>query len=487
MGIAPFGSAEVFRETVQIQRFVLRARRQRELVRMVAGGGSVRLNDAQRSPVRSKTPSATRTTDELPVQLGTLRSRSIRRRMWDELRGWQIVAKRRGRHPEKALTAVGVRQAKKPGRYADGNGLYLVVDPTGAKRWVLRTVVQRRRRDIGLGGLSVVGLAEARDLALTLRKTARAGGDPLSDRRKTQSVSPTFAEAAERVHEEHRHGWKNEKHAQQWLITLQTYAYPTLGKLAISNIDAPDILKTLGPIWLSKPETARRVRQRIGTVLDWAKAAGFRTGDNPVQGVTKGLPKQTDRQEHHAAIPYARVPAFIHSLRASPGSERVKLAFEFLILTASRTNEVLGMKWSELDLGEKLWTVPAVRMKAKREHRIPLSDRGAAIVEAARPLALGSDYVFPGTNEAKPMSNMVFLMTLRRMNVDATAHGFRSSFRDWASEQTNFPREVCEAALAHTIESKVEAAYRRSDLFNKRRELMANWSIFILEGANAGQ
>lgn len=386
---------------------------------------------------------------------------------------------KQGRHPEKALTAVQVRSLKQAGRYADGNGLHLVVDASGAKRWLLRIVVQGKRRDIGLGGVALVSLAEAREKALALRKEAREGGDPLAERRKPKVTVPTFAEAAEQVHAGHKAGWKNDKHAAQWLSTLRTYAFPHLGSRQVDQVDTPDILRVLTPIWLTKPETARRVRQRIGTVLDWAKAAGHRRGDNPIEGVERGLPKQTERDEHHAALPYAEVPAFVARLRAPGTGELARLAFEFLILTAARTGEVLGAEWSEVNETEALWTVPAARMKAGREHRVPLSHRALAILHRAKELAPESTLVFPGRQAGKPMSNMVFLMALRRMDVPITAHGFRSSFRDWAAEATSLPREVAEMALAHSIENKVEAAYRRGDLLGKRREMMNSWSSYI--------
>lgn len=386
--------------------------------------------------------------------------------------------KRGGRHPERAFSPVTVRNQNVPGRYADGNGLYLVVSPTGAKRWLLRTVVNGRRRDIGLGGLSLVSLAEAREKALAYRKLARSGGDPLAERRAATRVVPTFAEAARRVHDEHKHGWKNAKHAGQWINTLEQYAVPVIGDRRVDKIDTPDVLRVLSPIWLAKPETARRVRQRIKTVLDWAKASGFRTAENPVDGVAKGLPRQLEHKEHHAALAYSEVPGFIAKLRASKLNEPTRLAFEFLILTGARTGEVVGAKREEVDLAAKVWAVPAKRMKAGREHRVPLSKRCVAILRRAEELAGTSEYVFPSQDPAKPISNMAFLMALRRMNLSVTAHGFRSAFRDWAAEQTNFPREVCEMALAHAIESKVEAAYRRGDLFEKRRELMSAWAVF---------
>jgi integrase len=387
--------------------------------------------------------------------------------------------KPRGRHPEKNLTAMQVRSLSKPGRYADGNGLYLVVEPSGAKRWVLRTVVRGKRRDMGLGGLSLVTLAEAREKAVSYRKLAREGGDPLAERRKTRTVVPTFAEAIERVHAEHKASWRNQKHAQQWINTLSQYAVPLIGGKQVDQIDTPDILKVLSPIWLTKPETARRVRQRIGTVLDWAKAAGFRTGDKPVVGVAKGLPKQGDRDDHHTALQYAQVPDFVRRLQASNHTEVGRLAFEFLILTAARTGEVLWAKWEEVDPMQRVWTVPAERMKTGRQHRVPLSERAVEILTRAKEIGGGSDYLFPGRGGTKPLSNMVFLMALRRMKLDITAHGFRSSFRDWAAEQTSFPREVCEMALAHVIENRVEAAYRRGDLFEKRRDLMEAWASYV--------
>jgi integrase len=367
-----------------------------------------------------------------------------------------------------------------PGRYADGNGLYLIVDPSGAKRWMLRTIVQGKRRDIGLGGCKLVSLAEAREMALTFRKIAREGGDPLAERRKQRMVIPTFEHAARSVHAEHLPTWTNRKHGVQWINTLSHYVFPILGNQPVDKIETSDVLKVLSPIWLIKPETARRVRQRIGTVLDWAKAAGFRTGDNPVDGVSKGLPKQANGDEHHAALPFSNVPDFIIRLRASDATETTRLAFEFLILTATRTSEVLGAKWCEIDIGSKTWTIPADRMKAKRLYKVPLADRALEILDRCKILAGDSEYVFPGRSNKKPLCNTVFLMALRRMGIAATAHGFRSAFRDWGSERTNFPREVCEQALAHTIKDKTEAAYRRGDLLDKRRELTAAWNAFLV-------
>ena len=383
------------------------------------------------------------------------------------------------RHPDRSLTAVQVRQIKTPGRHADGNGLYLLVEPTGAKRWVLRTVVRGRRRDIGLGSARLVPLADARETAALYRRTARAGGDPITEHRKPSVVVPTFEEGARLVHKQHALAWRNPKHAEQWINTLKRYAFPHFGDRRVDEIEPADVLRALSPIWLTKPETARRVRQRIRAVFDWAKGAGHRRGDNPVDGVARALPRQSDRAEHHAALPYAEVPAFIYAMRASGINEITKLAFEVLILTATRTGELLGARWEEIDLDSGVWTVPAERMKARREHRVPLAPEAVAILKRARELSADSDFVFPGRSVPRPLSNMVFLQTLRRMKVKVTAHGFRSAFRDWAAEHTNFPREVCEMALAHTIKNKAEAAYRRGDMLEKRRELMAAWASFV--------
>jgi integrase len=384
----------------------------------------------------------------------------------------------RKKHPEKALSAVGIRALKKPGRYGDGNGLYLKVTKSGAKRWELRTVVYGKRRDIGLGGLKLVSLAEARELAEKYRKLARNDGDPIAEKRRERRVVPTFKEAAEAVHKDHAKGWKNAKHGDQWINTLKTYAYPAFGDRRVDQIDTPEILKALSPIWLTRPETARRVRQRIGAVLDWAKAAGFRTGDNPVEEIGKALPRQSDRKGHHAALPYMEVSDFVQKLHAD-GATITNLAFEFLILTAARTGEVLRAKWNEVDSEQASWTIPADRMKAGREHRVPLVPRCVEILREAKRLSADSELIFPGRSGEKPMSNMAFLMTMRRMEIGYTVHGFRSAFRDWASERTNFAREICEAALAHIVKDKTEAAYRRGDLFDRRRELMVTWAAFV--------
>ena len=386
--------------------------------------------------------------------------------------------KQTGRHPDKALTSAKVRNVTEPGRHTDGNGLYLIVDPSGAKRWLQRVVVNGKRTDIGLGSLRLVSLAEARDEAVRLRKIARAGGNPLADRLAAKRVTPIFEKAANTVHAAHKESWNNEKHGDQWINTLKEYVFPVFGQKQVDQIESADVLKALNPIWLSKQETARRVLQRIRTVFDWAKASGHRSGDNPVDGISKVLPKQNAVGSHHAALPYAKASQFIKQLRKVDAGASARLALEFAILTAARTNEVLGANWDEIDLKKKTWTIPASRMKAKREHRVPLAPRCIEIIAEARGLSDGKTLVFPGRYPEKPLSNMVFLMLLRRMkHQDITVHGFRSSFQDWASEQTNIPSAVCEAALAHTVKDKTEAAYNRTDLFDKRRELMNLWAV----------
>ncbi len=387
--------------------------------------------------------------------------------------------KPRGRHPERALTAVKVRNSTHPGRYADGNGLYLVVDPSGAKRWVLRTIVRGKRTDLGLGSVRLVPLADARDEATRLRRIAREGGDPLAERRALRAI-PTFREAAETVHAAHSETWRNGKHVDQWISTLKTYAFPHIGDRRVDQIDTADVLRVLLPVWTSKPETARRVRQRIKVVLDWAAVAGHRSAENPAVLVDRGLPPQPDKKNkrHHAAMPYNELSGFVKDLQGSEASEPMRLAFEFLILTAARTGEVIGATRDEIDLDKSVWTIPAERMKAGKPHRIPLAPRCVEIVKRALDLG-GSDWLFPGLRPGKPLSNTAFLMHMRRAKVDYVPHGFRSAFRDWIGEQTAFPREIAEAALAHMIENKTEAAYARSDLFERRRKLMAAWADYI--------
>jgi integrase len=389
--------------------------------------------------------------------------------------------KSKGRHPENRLTTPAIKVAQ-PGRHADGGGLYLEVDANGAKRWFLRTTVRGRRKDIGLGGLSYVGLAEAREKARALRKVARDGGDPVAERDKDKRRSITFEEAARKVHAEHIEPVnRNAKANAQWLSTLEAYVIPKMGKRPVFAIDQADVLRALGPIWIEKPETARRVKQRIRTVLDWSRANGMGDGAHPVDGIEKALPRQSNRDKHHAALPYAELPALWPRLEAVNGMGA--LALRFTILTAARSGEARGATWDEIDLDARTWSIPAERMKAAKDHRVPLSDAAVMVLRQAKAAALRDDetLVFPSTKPGKPISDMTLSAVLKRLDVSVTVHGFRSTFRDWTEESTNFPHEVKEAALAHAVRNAVERAYRRTDLFEKRRAMMETWAAFATQ------
>ena len=372
------------------------------------------------------------------------------------------------------LTKRGVETAK-AGRHGDGSGLYLVVDPSGARRWVLRVTVKRKRRDLGLGGTSYVPLQEAREKAQEYRRIAKQGGDPLFDAKKE---IPTFAEMAKQVHMERLPTWKNPKHGDQWINTLRDYTFPKIGRLPVSDIGQPEVLSCLSPIWTEKHETARRVSQRIKSVLDVAKSKGFRTGENPVTEIrdARVLPKVNVVVKHHKAMSWQDAPAFYVDLHSR--SAMAAKALMFTCLTGSRTGEVLGMRWDEIHSKERLWVCPAERMKGKVEHRVPLTDAMLAVLEPLQ--AMKSNYVFEGQRRNKPLSNMAMLMLLRRMGVEGvTVHGFRSTFRDWASEVANVPREVAEISLSHKVGSDSERSYARSDLLDLRRALMERWSAYV--------
>lgn len=385
------------------------------------------------------------------------------------------------------LTALKVQRAK-PGRHGDGGGLYLVVSDTGARKWVLRIQKNGKRHDLGLGSANDVPLAEAREAANDIRRAVRQGDSPLARRHRARQSIPTFREAAAMVHEEHRPSWKNPKHAAQWLSTLETYAFPRLGDLPVNQIDGPMVRDVLADIWLTIPETARRVRQRIGTVLDYAHAKGWREAEMPLRAVSRGLPKQPKKNGHFAAMHWQDLPAFLTNMEQTlKAGETVRLAIEFLVQTAARSGEVRGARWSEFDLEEKTWSIPADRMKAGEAHRIPLSDRAVEILRRMAELRRTDDqdsFVFEGQKPGRPLSDMTLSMPIRRAKLGITVHGFRSAFRDWAAERTSFPRELAEKALAHTVRNKVEAAYQRGDLFDKRRELMDAWAQYCQSAAS---
>ena len=384
--------------------------------------------------------------------------------------------KPKGRHPDKALSAAFVRSAP-PGRHCDGHGLYLFVQPSGTRSWVQRLVIRGRRRDLGLGSVALVSLAEAREKARANRKLAREGGDPRADRRRTPGV-PSFSEAAARVLEQKQAGWRSEKHRKGWIATLERYAFPRIGAMPVSDVTSADVLEVLVSIWHTKPSTARSVLQRIRSVLDWAVAMEFR-GDNPCDRLRSVLGPQNHVVEHMRALPHREVAAAIRTVRASGAPPPAPLAFEFLVLTAARWSEVRWAAWAEIDPTERVWTVPATRMKAKREHRVPLCRRALQVLDEARArVGVDGPLVFTRSG-AGPLADQGLRRLLRKHGIAAVPHGFRSSFRDWAAEETDHPREVIEAALAHVVQNKVEAAYRRTDLFDRRRHLMNDWAAYV--------
>jgi integrase len=386
------------------------------------------------------------------------------------------------------LSAVEVKGISQKGMYHDGGGLYLQVSVGGAKSWIFRFMLDGRAREMGLGPVHAIPLADARKRAAECRRMRFDGLDPIEARRAQleqnkldAAKSMTFDACAAAYIDAHKAGWRNAKHVDQWSNTLGTYAGPVFGSLPVQAVHVGLVMKALEPIWQAKPETASRLRGRIEAVLDWATVRGYRKGDNPARWrghLDKLLPARSKvrKVEHHPALPYDELADFVGVLRSQEGI--AARALEFLILTAARTGEVIGARWGEIDLEEKIWVVPAARMKVGREHRVPLSAAAIAVLEEMKKIR-ESDFVFPGGKRGKPLSNMAMLAVLKRMDRgDLTSHGFRSSFRDWAAERTNFPREVAEMALAHTVGDKVEAAYRRGDLFQKRRQMMDGWARF---------
>lgn len=387
------------------------------------------------------------------------------------------------------LSFKAVEKNSKPGCYADGGGLYLQIGPSGNKSWLFRYMLNRQAREMGLGSVIVVSLARAREKAADCRRLLAERIDPIEARnnaRMRQALETartvSFAECAELFIKAHKADWKNPKHVDQWQNTINAYCDPVFGATPVQNVDTALVLKALEPIWAAKPETASRVRGRVERVLDWAKARSYRNGENPARWrghLDKLLPKleKKKRVKHHPALPFRDIGSFMLKVRAEDGI--AARALEFLILTTTRTIETIAARWIELDLEAAMWVIPPERMKAHNEHRVPLS---AAAVKLLRSLQTtrrdGEEFVFPGM-PGRHLSNMALLALLRRMGRDdVTVHGFRSTFRDWASETTNYPHEVCEMALAHTVSNAVEAAYRRGDLFEKRRRLMAEWSKY---------
>ena len=394
------------------------------------------------------------------------------------------MADTKRRHPRNALSAAQVRNAKGPVKLYDGHGLFLRVEANGAKRWVQRLVIRGKQREMGLGSADLVTLADARTVALENRKLARTGGDPLAKRREAEAVM-TFEEAARKVHEAHAPTWKNPKHADQFINTLVAYVFPHFGTARIPEITSSDVLEALTPIWNEKPETARRVRQRVGMVMKYGMAKGWRK-DNPVEAVKLALPKQNRAVTNRKALPYDEVAGCIAAVQASGAWAATKLCIEFLVLTAARSGEARLAPWSEIDLKRKEWVIPPERMKMSRPHRVPLSERAMQVLTAAEKLRDASGLVFPSLR-GKALSDMTLSKLVKELGFDADVHGFRSSFRTWVQEMTSYPREMAEIALAHAVGDATEQAYARSDLFEKRREMMEDWAGYLSASGVAGE
>jgi integrase len=385
------------------------------------------------------------------------------------------------------LSALRVTKETTPGVYGDGGGLYLRVSASGAKSWIFRYMLDRRSHEMGLGATHAVNLVEARQKAADARNLCARGIDPLTSknaavakRRLKEALEISFKDCAETYIAAHEKGWRNEKHRAQWKATLETYAYPVIGELSVASVDTALVTKILEPLWSAKPETASRLRGRIESVLNWAKARGYRDGENPARWrghLDNLLPAigKIRAVKHHAALPYEQIGAFVRELQTCDGV--AARALEFAILTAARTSEVIGARWTEIDLAAKIWKVPSSRMKGNREHRVPLSAYAIEILDKMRPMKTDG-FVFVGANPDCALSSTAVLTVLRRIRREVTVHGFRSTFRDWAAERTNFSSEVAEMALAHAVADKVEAAYRRGDMFEKRRRLMQQWATF---------
>lgn len=390
------------------------------------------------------------------------------------------------------LTVRQIERLNEPGRYSDGHGLYLRITPSGTKNWALRYEFNGRERMMGLGSFHAFNLPEARERARAARQQLADGVDPIAAKAEKKAAEAlaaaahlTFKDAAKQYYAFHESKWRNRKHAAQFLSTLETYAYPVIGNLRVADIETSHIFRVLDPIWKIKTETASRVRSRIENVLTWATVRGHRSGDNPARWrghLREALPsrQQLTKVRHHPALPFVELPAFVALLRARDGM--AARALELTILTAARTGEITGARWDEFDLEAKVWVVPAERMKAGKEHRVPLSPRACQLLAV---LPREGEFVFPGPRKGAPLSNMAMAAVLKRMEVPsdrATVHGFRSTFRDWAAERTSYPNEMVEMALAHTIKNHTEAAYRRGDLLQRRAKLMADWATFCSGG-----
>ena len=399
---------------------------------------------------------------------------------------WGILwGRMKKRHPYNKLTSITVKKLSKPGKYADGNNLYLHIDPSGARRWILRMTVGHRRRDMGLGSTMIVSLEEARKLARLYRGIAKSGGDPFAERQKERGFKVTFTFCAQKVHELNKPTWKNEKFAIQWFSSLENHVLPKIGNIPVSQITSSDILGVLSPIWNNRSDTARKLKQRIRLVIKWARAKGYFHGDDPVELAEQALPKKKRSDNHHKSLPYQDIPDLIVKIRESKISLPTQLAIQFTIHSACRTSEALRASWDEIDMKTLIWTIPANRMKTDKAHEVPISSGMLDILKEAKEKIDSTDFIFSSEQSGKELSNNTLRLAVqKRLGVDTTIHGMRSSFKDWASETTNFANEVSEMALAHVIPNKTEAAYRRGNLMEKRRHLMQMWSDYINDNQN---
>ena len=386
------------------------------------------------------------------------------------------------------LTVLSAKALREPGRYGDGDGLYLHIAPSGSKSWVQRIVIDGRRRDIGLGSYSTVSLVQARTMAASNRTAVSAGRDPLAERQAVKEAArnpvpsvPTFAEAAVRVIEFRRPTWSNPKHAAQWESTLATYVFPFIGETAVDEITSGDVLAVLEPIWTTKPETASRVKQRVETVMDWVVTHGHRL-DNPAgKSLLKVLPPVNREPNHHPALHYSQVGWALAKVRESTSNLLTKLALEFLVLTAARSGEVRKANWGEILWDRRTWEIAHIKMKARRFHRVPLSDRAMEILHEAWPVTGPDGLIFPSEPGGGVVSDMTYNMMMRRVGIPAVPHGFRSSFTDWAEELLEGYSSAADAALAHKEKSKTRQAYKRTDFFNARIELMQRWADYVAD------
>ena len=383
-------------------------------------------------------------------------------------------------HNSNRLSALFIKKISEPGKYGDGYGLYLVVAKSGAKRWEQRITINGKRHDLGLGSTSLISLEEVREIAIRNKRMIKNGGNPLKEKRAQQAKDKSLKEIALIVHKMNAKTYKNEKYAAQWLSSLENHVFPKIGQKSVSSINSADILSVLSPIWVDKPDTAKKIKQRLSQIMTWAKAEGYHSSDNPVDLATLALPKVSAQGRHHEALPYQEAPELIKQLYESQIKPSTRLALAFLLLTATRQSETLGARWDEIDLEKQCWVIPKERMKASLEHKVPLSKQALAVLLEAGERYGSQGIVFPNPVTGKRLSDNTLRLSLqKRLKLKTTTHGLRSTFKDWVSETTRYDNETSEMALAHIVSNKVEAAYRRGNLYEKRLSLMNDWANFL--------